>query len=823
MTTEITLDSTPSPSSTSKHKGPQWRALRWALKFASAAQTERADGASLEAPREYHPPDISYSTCFKDLQELRKLLSELEARNRALTSQLESEEGQRSESADGEPAAAIKSADSANNVEESAESAVQPESVRPYQEYLNMFISLFLHSNFLSFLGGVSEDIDEQRIVSTLIKKTCPNIDIFQRSCVCPRYVASWTPDSSNDSLYRGIPVNQLARFCDIAVLRFLSTATEHTSWDSVIWALEYLQNLLDLLHDLLSKPYTYGWYGAPPLRTRKGTTMGRHSITYPQVPFGAPPVVVVGTPPTSPCRTLSTTPSPEPSRGRFHQTPPPFCDPETGQRSPRSPLSHSLAAGRRGRGSFGESEPSSHLGGVARGRVRRISREEHHVVGVPKRPSFEQQHRYPSHSWEGNYATPPSPVHSEAHGDVTLSPSRSRSSPSHASMQSIPEEEDSLTLSIPKLGSPPPSWPVSRSAVEVHSSVGVDHCDHPSPSHASLPRSPPSPTVPHLGVIEEVREEGGGDDVHLRPEIRSPSPGLSGVISPGLELRSPSPGQSSLLSSASSCSSLGPDEEVHSKPTAAAAPPTPKNVPKVNVQMELSTLMNCEGRISLLAILHAISKLPQNQEMWRGELGERCFTIIQVCLNLGLRQSAEEEAPPRQTPPPQPQTSGSDKRKQFQSQKNTAFHELSREVEEKPCKVHSDCVVEFSVRALIHCATNLIVGCSNDSSLCKLRSLHLPDQSSSTYITLTRLLKRVFTFSPRCFRQALSEFAKPSGSSLRKLFQFLHIMLQYCVLPVDSHLNTFLIAIVSAVLRETIDRLVQLDITEASIQNVSH
>ena len=816
-------DVTPSASPS---RAPKWRALKWALKFSSTTPTEPSAALELERPREYKPPDISYHQCFKELNQLSQLLSLLASKSDDLTNLLEIEESGEREggsstvtSPSSESAAAtrlldsseMKNRDSAGGAKESADRAVQPESVQPYQEFVDMFMSIFLHSNYISFLGGVSEDIDKLHIVHTLVNKISPELPLFRRVCVCPKYIASQLSDSSNDNVYRNIPVNQLARFCDVAVLRFLSTATEHTNRESVIWCIEYLRNLLDSLHASLTKLNSYGWYGAPPLRTRKGTMMGRHSITYPPIlsPFATPPVVVVGTPPASPARTLSTTPSPEPSSL-------PFLDPETGQRSPLSPLSRGVSPpvlGRRGRGSFppsAGSEPIFHgVGGATgRGRQRRISREEH-LAGALKPSPFNQPPTFHlSHSWEGpTHLGPSSPPPSEllAHGDVVV-PQIQHASPSRQSMQSIPEEDGDSNLQPTDRLAPTPGVPartdLEEGAVEV-SGAGLQQ---------SLVGRGRSPQPPQLHRIqEEERGGGGGGDrpaVGIPPEIRSESPGLSGILSPG-----------------SSLSSLGDDEEVRSKPTAAVATPLgPKDIPKVNLQKELTSLMNGEGRISLLAILQAISRLPQTQELWLGDMGEKCFTLIQLCMDLGLRISSGEDTLPKPPPQEAPSSSGKERRRQFQNQKkNSAFHEHSVvDGEAKPSKVHSQYVVEFSVRALIHCATSLIVGCTSDPSHCRLRHIHLPDQSISTYNTLTRLLKRVYTFSPRCFHQALSDFAKPSGSSCRRLFQFLHIMLQYCTHPMDSHLNVFLMSIVSAVLRESIDRLVQLDITEASIQNVS-
>ena len=831
--------------SASADKGAKWSALKWALKFAASSPPEPPPKDILLLPKVYNPPEVHYHQCFKELDHLKQLLNELKEKDDSLTSFLESEESEGvrcvrtgTTASSGEVTAALSSLNDSYSERrdgiESAESAVQPASVSPSQEFLDMFLSLFLHSDFITFLGGVSADIDPFSIVSSLVNKVCPKVSIFRRVCVCPKFIASQMPDSPNTNVFRNIPANQLARFCDIAVLRFLSTVTEHTSRESVIWALEYLHNLLDSLHASLSQLNSFGWYGAPPLRTRKGTAMGpgRQSITYPPSAaallsaFGAPPVVVVGTPPSSPSHTLSTTPSPEPS----------FLDPETGQLSPLNSLSRysgSHSSPRKmGRGpTHGGSVPAF------RGRQRRISREEFPGGGdILKPPSFEHHHpslspleqrrTRTSHSWGeggGGQITPTSPLsHSlspaESPKEVRSLPHLQQTSPSHSSMHSIPEEDDDLSASVRRGDSPSPdSGPRTNGSpetIELNFPSEIDHIGSPSRSRVSL--SPPPPSSLQLRVIQELKASNGPTAAAPVPGARSPSPGLSGIIS-----------------SASSCSSIAEDEEVKSKPLSASVkPPELKDIPKVNAQMELSTLMNGEGRISLLAILHAVSRLPQTQELWLGNMGEKCFTIIQLCMDLGLRISSGDDTlrkppyplPSTSAPPGGPPLSSQDRRKQFQGQKNPAFHEhIATLVKEKPSKTHSEYVVEFSVRALIRCATSLIVGCTSEPSFCKLRHVHLPDQSISTYNTLTRLLKRVYTFSPHRFRRALCDFAKASGSSCRRLFQFLHIMLQYCSQPVDGHLNIFLMSIVSAVLRETIDRLVLLDITEPSIQNVSY
>lgn len=252
--------------------------------------------------------------------------------------------------------------------------------------------------------------------------------------------------------------------------------------------------------------------------------------------------------------------------------------------------------------------------------------------------------------------------------------------------------------------------------------------------------------------------------------------------------------------------------------PPPPLAPP-PKNTPKVDVDLELQTLMNGEGRISLLALLHAIANFPQSEEVWTEEVGERCFSLIQLCLDMMPPPQKDDTLPK-----PAAVVSGTERRKRFFKQDNKAFNKLSTETE-KPWKVHSRQTIKFAANALIQCGTCGIIGCTIDT--CRLKQFHLaPPHGMTAHNRLTRSLRRIHLHSPATFRQALIEFSQPSMSSCRRVFKFLHVVLQYCMHGGGGGgevcFNHLLASVIMAVMRVTVDRLVQLDITEPSIQEVS-
>lgn len=673
-----------------------------------------------------------------------------------------------------------------------------PDAAATYQDFVNAFISLLLQ--FLDSIGEVKRHQDPHNIIHSLMaSRHCPDVRLFKRVEVDPTLVASYLPETENSDVHKNIPVNQLARFCDIAVLKFLSTVSDHTSTRAVTWALDYLQNLLNSLISSLNSLHSFGWYGAPSMRIKKGTTL---NLPIPSAPLPIfpgppplPPVVVVRSPPRSPSRSPSRSSSRSPdhfglaSTSRSASNLDSILDPETGQRSPISsphlphhqvhqqqavvsgkatPLktsnSDSLLGAHRAAGSSplmggaaakGSQRFGSEIGRGQEDRQRRNSREERTMrltIRSPNSPPAESPERSPS----------PSRRYSGG------------SSPSSTSNRKL-----SPTVSSPSLSTSPP-----RGSFE-QDGVSVEQYLH------SLPPPPPPGGSPRLSLVDSKQPLGSiqEEDEEMHPLNPKPS-------SPVVGRWSPSPGTSSFQED-----SEEEKEEVRSKPSSIPAP-------YFDEQEELNTLMNGEGRISLIAILHAITNLPQTQDLWTEDTCLKCFSLIQLCMNLGLTQADE----------PSEANSVHNRRKQFQKHENLAFQKHGAE---KPFKAHSESIVHYSTNALIHCSTSMIIGCTNDNGLCKLTYKHLPSQSRTIYDKLIRNLRRLHLHSSAHFRQALTHFA--ATSSCRKLFHFLHVVLQYCLQGRDHmRLDSLMVAIVASVLRNAVDRLVELDVREGAIQKVS-
>ena len=239
-------------------------------------------------------------------------------------------------------------------------------------------------------------------------------------------------------------------------------------------------------------------------------------------------------------------------------------------------------------------------------------------------------------------------------------------------------------------------------------------------------------------------------------------------------------------------------EEEVREKPVSA--------LQSVDIKAELTSLINAEGRISLVAILQAISRLPQSDDIWTERLGMNCFQLIQHCMDLGLAQSTKKEESPSQ------------KRRRFQKQENVAFRTHGQD---QPCQIHSKYVVHYAVHALIQCATNLLVGCSHDpQQTCRLAYRHVLSQNNLIHPRLLRHLNRIHCHSPQEFQRVMMDFA--AVAPLRKLLHFLHVVLEYCQPASPDKVDSLLLSIVASVLRTLVDRLTHLDLSKPSLQEVS-
>ena len=586
------------------------------------------------------------------------------------------------------------------------------ELINSYREFLESLVSLVAQSVFLKNPGLVTNRHDPHGIMQDLSTKKCPNLNIFCRLVIEPSLTASPKPDTVTSQRYNGVPVNQLARFCDVAVLKFLDGVTEQTKPQAAQWAIDYISSLLNSLLSSIASHSSTGWYGAPSTRQKK------------TVSVNIPPSFLLATPPTV----------------VVVASPPPL-DPETGQVRGGSAAFHFPPQSHR------SPEEDSRLSPHASGSDSHLSESGDSLGSTVDRKSSPTDMTI-SPTWSNSSSPMLSPQHTRRGFGDSLSEGGEQGllgsgfrprSPRLADLKlsqhpSIPEEEEED----------------GGKATGTSGSVRVE-------------------TEPE----ESQRDDGSGDK---EEECEDEKEGADG----------------------------GEDEEdkVRSKPTAAA-----KTVPDVDIKAELQLYINAEGRISLIAILQAIARLPQSDVIWTERFGMNCFQLIQHCMDLGLAQSSKLG-----------KSSSSMKRQRFQKQENTAFLAHGSE---QPCQVHGRYVVHYAVRALIQCATNLLIGCSHDTQqTCWLAYKRVGSQNNLIHPRLLRQLNRIHCHSPQEFQRAMLHFS--STAPLRKILHFLHVVLEYCQMTSAEKVDSLLLLVVSSVFRALVDRLAQLDLSKPSLQEVS-
>lgn len=827
---------------------------------------------------DYCASHVTIHSSFSNEESLAPLLAEVGKKEASLQSLLDSTTAATAEKAALEESEAIDEDEKRDTFEESLSvpKGLPPENLRHYQDFICLFLSVFLQSNFSRNFRGISHENDPNDLIHKLASnRCCPDMTLFRRVAIDPRLVASAMPDGDNlRYASNGVAVNQLARLLDVAVLHFLSTINEHTDVYAIIWSLDYMKNLLSSLITSMNSLNSFGWYGAPHIRIRKGTAMGRRSISYPlQPPVFAvpPPVVVVGTPPTSPGASAEHTASTLDQAMELR-------DPVTGQRSPllSSPSPHQTQSPLAVHHTMHNSGRSD-VAGICE--VPPLSSRE--PVGVTsgggrqRRSSCHEQHRAqelvisPPHS-------PRSSLHSRQ--ELAISPPHSPRSPPHPPSSprlpaaKRPAERQRKVTPATLTG---PSLAVHHSSSNKGSMDSIqeeegDTGEREGEDGGGLHRMVPSLPHSYSGSMENIQEENEEDQLFrmdsmekdyfdamikevgppIRPQPRQTSPEHQPYqIPPSFRTQS-----SPSLSPERSLTAAGDKERIPAPPgsprfspefspspspthnafankghglrgVCLSPPPpaisAPKDIPKVDINLELATLLNGEGRISLIALLHAIANFPQSKKIWTEDVGEKCFSLIQLCMDIGMPPQQKDEALASKPAP----VSSHERRKKFVKQDNVAFNKLgavAAEEEEKPWRTHSKYTVEFAVKALIQCSTSCIVGCSTDVASCRLKQLHVHG-GLSAHNRLIHNMRRIHLHSPAIFRQALIKFAHPSASSCHRIFQFLHVVLQYCMHGNgDLHFSHLLTSVVVAILSVTVDRIVAVDITEPSIQDVS-
>lgn len=847
---------------------------------------------NIEVP-DYCATHVPIHGSFSDEDSLGLILPEIEAKDATLQGRLDS-------LSDTSSSRNVRLEDSYEEEErdtfqESATKSRKPPSIlQHYQDFVSQFLSIFLQSKFSRHLRGIRVENDPSELIRNLAtNRCCPDVQLFRRVAIDPNLVASAMPDSEDNPGYadNGVAINQLARLLDVAVLQFLSSVNEHTDVYAVVWALDYMKNLLFALITSMNSLNSFGWYGAPHIRIRKGTAMGRRSVTVPlQAPIINPslPLVVVGTPPTSPFVSPERAPIPAPApAGPVHvqEQSEDVRDPVTGQRSPilspqsqpHSPLAvHHVGMSDRGHHQHRGDHPAgtvSHSGSGTRpnnlqpgGGGGDSARRRHGILKIPSLELPVSPPRSPGSSSSASHSaspSPSSPLSPPKHHQPATERKRKvtpvpifhvgpRPGTVTVNMGCIQEEEDTVEEDVDgndkflNVSSTPQSYSSMESIREeregeeeffdmdttereylesARNDLGlpfeppvslVSGAVRRSSQHGFPPQMDTVPSIHHYGQSRSFprivnpsseltfeRDAGGSDNTE---RVASSPPPLD---SPPDFSPSPSPIPNPYANNRSSVKAPSP---------IPPPPPAPKDLPDVDINLELATLLNGEGRISLIALLHAIAKFPQNKELWTEEVGERCFSLIQLCMDIGMPPQKDDVAPPK----PSPAMSGQERRKRF-GQQNTAFVKIGATPEIPPWRTHSKHTIEFAVNALIQCGTCSVIGCTTDTLSCRLKHFHtVPLQGHSAHSKLIRNMRRIHLHSPAIFRQALIKFAQPSKSSCRRVFQFLHIVLQYCMHGGEMYFNHLLVSVVVSVLSTAVDRMIALDINEQSIQDVS-
>ena len=99
------------------------------------------------------------------------------------------------------------------------------------------------------FAQFTCKDIDGDLILDALKSQRCPEVDMFRRLVVNPNFIAREDVGVADggegtemvDSDNRKVPLCQLARICDVSILRFLGNVTEKTPPIAIHWALDYI------------------------------------------------------------------------------------------------------------------------------------------------------------------------------------------------------------------------------------------------------------------------------------------------------------------------------------------------------------------------------------------------------------------------------------------------------------------------------------------------------------------------------------------------------------------------------------------------------
>ena len=231
-----------------------------------------------------------------------------------------------------------------------------------------------------------------------------------------------------------------------------------------------------------------------------------------------------------------------------------------------------------------------------------------------------------------------------------------------------------------------------------------------------------------------------------------------------------------------------------------------------IDVQGEISTCITSEGRISLLAILSALSALPE--KVLDMALLNRIRPIIQFCLDVGSALPGEQSS-----------AEGEHKRQ----------HHLRPMTLREAGRIHSQEVVHGVLEVLARCfsQSDCLFAESHDQPGIQGRPMTYgsdegrKEKMRQLILSLKdKLLFHVFTNHGSNYRKWLSEYV--STQPIAHVLSFLHCVLSYCrtYREVEEGASpckiTFCATTAALSFRPLVDRLIPFDLSETAIQQVS-
>ena len=232
-------------------------------------------------------------------------------------------------------------------------------------------------------------------------------------------------------------------------------------------------------------------------------------------------------------------------------------------------------------------------------------------------------------------------------------------------------------------------------------------------------------------------------------------------------------------------------------------------------VELELQSGVNREGRIGLIAILHAIANLPvkisgnvlyDDNTVWNVSVCDKVFRLIQKCLNSCSHSESDDGKSASAT--------ASTKRRAYQQQ-----GQRQNSQQKNPLVIYSNHVLQRAFSALIQCG--LYIRCVAQSNVeCYRRAYKEHSELSNE---LRNKLRTIFTAAGNASKKYVKDFIKKE--SVEKVLLFLHSVLGFCKCPqLDETLGDWFevkVKLVAFSLKSLVDKIVCLDMAESAIKKV--